>query len=100
MDHPVSAGLRDSLIPVMRHCTLIWLILLLLTGITYRFGDSVMHGAVVMLSVMGIAAFKVQLVVNYYMGLHRTRWLWRGIMLGWLLLVTGLISIAYLSAHN
>jgi hypothetical protein len=30
------------------------------------------------------------------MGLRRTRWLWRGIVLGWLILVSVLITVAYL----
>jgi hypothetical protein len=50
-----------------------------------------------MLFVLGTAAIKVQLVANYFMGLRRTRWLWRGIVLGWLLLVTALITIAFLT---
>lgn len=50
-----------------------------------------------MLIVLGIAAIKVQMVANYFMDLRHTRWLWRGIVLGWLILVTTLISIAYLT---
>ena len=54
-------------------------------------------GTAMMLTVLGIAVLKVQMVANYFMELRHTRWLWRGIVLGWLVSVTGLIAIAYLT---
>ena len=80
----------------IRPCTRIWLALMLLTGTTYAIGEAGLGGLAVMLTVIGTAAVKVQMVANYFMGLRRTHWLWRGIVLGWLLLVTGLITVAYL----
>ena len=71
--------------------------MMLLTGITYGIGEAGLNGLAIMLTVLGIAVIKVQMVANYFMDLRRTRWLWRGIVLGWLLLVTGLITIAYLT---
>lgn len=81
----------------IRPCTLIWLALMLLTGTTYAIGEAGLGGLAIMLTVLGIAVVKVQLVSNYFMGLRRTRWLWRGIVLGWLVLVAGLIAVAYLT---
>jgi predicted membrane protein len=81
----------------VRPCTLIWLLMMILTMITYGIGESGMGGTAIMLIVLGIAAIKVQMVANYFMDLRHTRWLWRGIVLGWLILVTTLISIAYLT---
>jgi cytochrome c oxidase subunit IV len=81
----------------IRPCTYIWLLLLLLTATTYSIGEAGLSGVTIMLFVLGTAAIKVQLVANYFMGLRRTRWLWRGIVLGWLLLVTALITIAFLT---
>ena len=81
----------------IRPCTYIWLALILLTGITYGIGEAGLGGLGMMLTVLGIAVVKVQMVANYFMGLRRTRWLWRGIVLGWLVLVAGLITVAYLS---
>ncbi len=81
----------------IRPCTAIWLVLLFLTCITYGAGEAGLSGSKIMLVVLGIAALKVQMVANYFMELRHTRWLWRGIVLGWLLLVVGLITIAYLS---
>jgi hypothetical protein len=80
----------------LRPCTRIWLALLLLTGTTFAIGQAGWSGTAVMLIVLGTAVIKVQMVANYFMGLRRTRWLWRGIVLGWLLLVAGLITVAYL----
>jgi hypothetical protein len=82
----------------IRPCTFVWLLLMLLTVTTYLIGEAGLGGIAVMLAVLGTAVVKVQMVANYFMGLRRTRWLWRGIVLGWLLLVTGLITIAYLTA--
>ncbi len=81
----------------IRPCTFVWLILMLLTVATYTIGEAGLGGWTIMLTVLGTAVIKVQMVSNYFMGLRHTRWLWRGIVLGWLLLVTGLITIAYLS---
>jgi len=82
----------------IRPCTRIWLVLMLLTGTTYAIGEAGLGGMAVMLTVLGTAAVKVQMVANYFMGLRRTRWLWRGIVLGWLVLVMGLITLAYFKA--
>jgi hypothetical protein len=82
----------------IRPCTFVWLLLMLLTVTTYLIGEAGLGGIAVMLAVLGTAVVKVQMVANYFMGLRRTRWLWRGIVLGWLLLVIGLITIAYLTA--
>lgn len=81
----------------IRPCTYIWIALMLLTGSTYVIGELGLGGLAIMVAVLGTAVVKVQMVANYFMGLRRTRWLWRGIVLGWLLLVTGLITIAYLT---
>ena len=80
----------------IRPCTRVWLALMVLTLITFAIGESGLGGTAVMLIVLGTATIKVEMVANYFMGLGHTRWLWRGIMLGWLILVTSLITIAYL----
>jgi hypothetical protein len=50
-----------------------------------------------MLGLLFIALVKGQLVAHYFMGLRHTSWLWRGIILGYFLVVGGLIAIAYVS---
>lgn len=79
-----------------RACTRIWLALIILTCSTYAIGETSWSGTAVMLTVLGTAVIKVEMVASYFMGLRRTRWLWRGIVLGWLILVSSLITIAYL----
>jgi cytochrome c oxidase subunit 4 len=82
----------------IRPCTRVWLILVIFTLMTWAIGESGLGGTHIMLIVLGAAFIKVELVASYFMGLRRTRWLWRGIMLGWLILVTALITVAYLSS--
>ena len=53
-----------------------------------------------MLTLLAIALVKGQMVAHYFMGLRRTRLLWRGIVLGYFLVVGGLIAIAYLIGQS
>ncbi len=80
----------------IRPCTRVWLVLMVLTCLTYAIGEAGWSGTAAMLIVLGTAFIKVEMVANYFMGLRRTRWLWRGIVLGWLILVSVLITVAYL----
>ena len=76
--------------------TVIWLILVVLTIATFNIGEVGLAGKNTMLLLLAIAMVKSQMVANYFMGLRKTRLLWRGIMLGYFVLVGGLIAIAYL----
>ena len=49
-----------------------------------------------MLSVLLISLIKGQLIANYFMGLRHVSWLWRGIILGYFVVVGGMIVIAYM----
>ncbi len=76
--------------------TAIWVILVLLTMMTV-YADTVgLSGQHVMLTVLLIAMIKSQLIANYFMGLSKTRLLWRGIMFSYFAIVGGLIALAYL----
>lgn len=74
----------------------IWLVLVALTIMTFSLGEAGMSGKGVMLTLLSIAMIKSQLVANYFMGLRRTRLLWRVIMFGYFVVVGGLIACAYL----
>lgn len=76
--------------------TLIWLLLVALTLVTFSIGEAGMHGKWVMLTLLFIALLKGQLVANYFMGLRTVAWGWRAIVLGYFLLVGSLIAVAYL----
>jgi len=76
--------------------TRIWLALVVLTILTYSIGEEVAAGKAVMLSVLVIALIKGQLIANYFMGLRHVSWLWRGIILGYFVVVGSMVAIAYL----
>jgi len=76
--------------------TMIWLLLLVLTLATFGIGEAGLAGRGVMLGLLGIALVKGQVVANYFMGLRYAGWLWRSIILGYFLIVGGMIAIAYL----
>ncbi len=80
-----------------RFATLIWLALVILTVLTFLIGEEVNAGKTVMLSVLAISLIKGQLIANYFMGLRHVSWLWRGIILGYFVIVGGMIAIAYLN---
>ena len=76
--------------------TVIWLVLAVLTIMTFSLGEAGMAGKGVMLTLLAITMIKSQLVANYFMGLRRTKFLWRAIMFGYFAIVGGLITVAYL----
>ncbi len=79
-----------------RFATWVWLVLVLLTLLTFAVGEEVTAGRVVMMSVLLISLIKGQLIANYFMGLRHVSWLWRGIILGYFVIVGGMIAVAYL----
>lgn len=82
---------------INRFATSVWLFLVTLTIVTYFIGEEVGAGKAVMVSVLLIALIKGQLIANYFMGLRRVSWLWRGIILGYFVVVGSMIAIAYLN---
>jgi hypothetical protein len=73
---------------------LIAALLALATGATWWLGEGghldVEHGVV--LAVLALAGFKMLLIALDYMELWRAPALWRRVVLGWMLLVLGLIT--------
>ena len=83
-----------------RSATLIWALLVILTLMSFAMAESGMAGPTVMLLVLGATFIKGQLVAGHFMGLRRTRLLWRVIMASYLLIVGAMIAMAYLmGAH-
>jgi cytochrome c oxidase subunit IV len=80
----------------VRPCTWIWLLLLALSFTTYGIGKMGLGGTSVMLAVLVITFIKSELVASYFMGLRNTSLLWRGIMASYLIIVGGMIAVAYL----
>jgi len=76
--------------------TVIWLMLVILTIATFSLGEAGMSGKYVMLTLLAIAMIKSQLVANYFMGLRKSKFLWRAMIFGYFAIVGGLIAVAYL----
>jgi len=82
----------------LRPCTRVWLLLLVLTLITFAIGEAGLGGSRIMLAVLAITLVKSRMVAGFFMGLRQTRLLWRMIMLGYLAVVGSMIALAYLIA--
>lgn len=81
--------------PRIRPCTAIWLLLLALTGLTWFIGQAGATGLGIVAFVLITTLFKSQMVVDYFMGLRHVRPFWRGLLFGYLVVVCGLIGVAY-----
>jgi len=81
----------------IRPCTVVYLILLTLTFITWYIGISGMSGIGISLAVLGIALIKGQLIGDYFMGLKAVSGFWRWVIFIWLFIPGGLITIAFMN---
>jgi hypothetical protein len=83
----------------MKHATILWLILLALTALTTQASAlaeaRLAAGAVVPLVLLA-TLIKGRVVIDHFMALRHVGAAWRWAVLGWLLLVLGLISYAFL----
>lgn len=80
----------------LRPCTIVWLAMLVLTGITYSIGSMELGGTQIVMLVLIITFVKSEMVASFFMGLRKTSLLWRSIMASWLIIVGGGIVIAYM----
>lgn len=79
----------------LRPCTWTWLILMVLTLAMLAIGKAGLGGVGIASLVLLSTLVKTQLVADYYMGLKRASLLWRAIVTVYLLLVIGMIGLAY-----
>lgn len=75
--------------------TFVWIVLLLLTLVTYYLGEINQTASSFVYVLLVITMIKSQLVANYFMGLRHVALKWRIIMLVYFLIVGGLIALAY-----
>lgn len=81
---------------LIRPCTVIWLLLLLLTVGTYMMSLLGIEGKGLVITVLLFALIKGHLIIDWYMGLRRVSGFWRP-MLGLYLVTLGtLITLAFL----
>ncbi|MDD2989629.1 MAG: cytochrome C oxidase subunit IV family protein [Zoogloea sp.] len=82
-----------------RHLNTVWVVLLLATLATFAIGETGdmlgITGPVAMLLLLSISIVKGRLVVLDFMGLRGVKFFWRSLLIGWLLLVSALIAVAY-----
>lgn len=72
-----------------------WLVLLVATGITWWLGEVGAAGTGAILAMLAIAFIKGRLVILDFMELRGAPLMWRLLLEGWLILVGGLILLAY-----
>lgn len=86
---------QNSHILGIRACTWVWLMLLILSLLTYLVGQYGLSGPDISLGVLFLALFKGYLVGAWFMGLGRLRGFWRWPVTIWLLLPGALIGTAF-----
>ena len=74
----------------------IWLVMILLTVLSYGFGKLGFSGITTMLILLFTAVIKGTLIISDFMELRDVSLMWRVIMYGWLWGVTAAIAIIYL----
>ena len=82
-----------------RQLNFVWIVLMLATLATFAIGEIGerigIAGPLAMAALLAISIVKGRLVMLDFMGLRGVKFFWRGLMIGWLLLVSALIAIAY-----
>ena len=82
-----------------RQLNFVWIVLMLATLATFAIGETGerigIAGPLAMAALLAISIVKGRLVMLDFMGLRGVKFFWRGLMIGWLLLVSALIAIAY-----
>jgi hypothetical protein len=73
----------------------IWVALMVATVLTWFIGKSVQMTAPMVAMVLVISAVKGWLIIYDFMALRRVKFLWRALVLGWLLLTLAVILLAY-----
>ena len=72
-----------------------WLVLMVATAITWYLGEVGAAGTSAIVAMLLIAFIKGRLVILDFMELREAPRMWRVLLEGWLILVSGLILLAY-----
>ena len=92
-------AMQKRIILGLRACTWVWLLMMLLSLVTYIIGQQGLSGLDVSLLVLAFALIKGHLVGAWFMGLNQVRGIWRWPVTLWLLIPGGLISTAFILAN-
>ena len=77
-----------------------WLILLALTGLSTGLAETHLAGTAVLIPVLLATLLKGRIVIDAFMELRHAPVLWRVTVLGWLVVVVGLIAFAFRISQN
>jgi hypothetical protein len=81
-----------------RILTIIWIALLILATISFQIAHLGLINKIVMLLLAFITMLKGCLVVNYFMDLRNSYWVWKVSIFFYLFTVLAIIAIAYIKA--
>ncbi len=73
----------------------LWIALLVATVLTWMIGKTGHTGTAAVIAILIIAAIKGWMIIQDFMALRRVTFLWRALVLGWLLLTLCIILLAY-----
>jgi hypothetical protein len=84
----------------MKAATFNWLILMALTALSFGVAEAGVPGSAALIPVLLATLFKGRIVIDRFMALQGVGGAWRWVVLGWLLLVLGLIGYAFQYAQT
>lgn len=93
----MNSSLANKRYPV-RPCSIVFVVLITLTVITWQIGRMGWSGTDVAMTVLAFALIKGALIGDYYMGLRGISGLWRWVINLWLIIAGSLIAWAFISA--
>jgi hypothetical protein len=73
----------------------IWVALMVATMLTWFIGQHWQMSVTMVVAILLISAVKGWLIIYDFMALRRVKFLWRALVLGWLLLTLAVILLAY-----
>lgn len=85
---------------LIRPCTLVYAVLVLLTFTTWAIGRAGLGGLGLTLLVLAFAILKGHLIGDWFMGLRSVRGIWRWVVAIWLLIPGGLITLAFVLSYG
>ena len=75
---------------------LLWLLLITLTVISALVAEPLPLTLGLVAVVLLVTVVKASVLVEYFMGLNAAPWLWRGLLLAYVPVLAGLITLTYL----
>lgn len=83
-----------------KSATIEWLLLLALTAFTVWLAEAGFSGSAMLIPALLATLIKGRIIIDRFMSLQRVVAPWRWVVLGWLVIVLGLIAYAFRSSPN